>query len=535
MGETYPVVCKRHRFLSYNKLAKKTVTGYCVCRETIDDNGNLIQFTEYPSAKWHRPMIQFSTFRPEVEALQEAPCDWQERARCYSQKYGFEFYPAQLREVGKLLGKDAALVAAEVGSGKTLLAATFIGLRTRRKHTTVIVAPNGVHPQWQEELRRFTGRRAISVDDPGSLAPGINLINIEAFRGKREFNRPVDLLIADEGHFMASLSGQTDAFLEATEGIGMRLILTATPVPNRVEELFLLLGWLSHKYWNCDTLTHHQFPYSRSELEKFKTDYCLSDGAIGVASSERINKLLEPFLVSLTKSECLSSLPPLKLKFVPCSIPVSVKQSWDKCFKLGSPSNTETDFLTATPRVFGKTAKAWSEICGSLRNGHQVLVVSVRTEPLEELARLLARHSISTSKIYSEAAGDYATEAENFRSGTSRVMLMGMKCAQSYNFPNCARVIIIGSDFTYGMFHQALGRCHRLTSRENVHVHVLYYTGTNEAIKLQTVIAKAVQAATVLGERDYQMISEITNCERTVSDTECLTLMESLSPAPLGA
>ncbi len=114
-------------------------------------------------------------------------------------------------------------------------------------------------------------------------------------------------------------------------------------------------------------------------------------------------------------------------------------------------------------------------------------------------------------------------------------MLMGMKCAQSYNFPGCAHVIIIGSDFTYGMFHQALGRCHRLTSEKEVHVSVLYYAGVNEAIKLETVIAKAVQASTVLGERDYILQKSIPNDARVVDDSHALETLTKVKPAPTGA
>lgn len=539
LGKSYPVIEKRHRFLTHNAISKQVVTGYCLCRETLDDNDKLVQFTEQPSATWHKPMQLFSSFDPAVAALQDAPYGWTDKLLSYATKLGFQFYPAQLREAASLLSKDSALVTAEVGSGKTLLASVFIGLRTRRSHTIVIVAPKGVHPQWQEELSRFCKRRAISIDDVGSLAAGVNLINVESFRAGKKFNRPVDLIIADEGHFLASGSLQSEEFLKTTEGIPLRLLLTATPIPNRLEELFLQLGWLSYQNWNSAeaSMPSTIFPYRPRELEKFKTDYCLSDGAIGVASPERINKLLEPFLVTLTKSECRADQPPLKLRFVPCSIPVSAFQSWEKCFKPGTPSNTETDFLTMGVRAAGKVAKAWQETCHWLREGQQILIVSVRTEPLSQLAACLSSNSIPFSKIHStETTGiDYAQQAEDFRTGKSRVMLMGMKCAQSYNFPNCAHVIIIGSDFTYGMFHQALGRCHRLNSMEPVYVSVLYYPGTNEAIKLQTVIAKATQAATVLGERDYVLQKDIPNDARVISDSAPEELLKKVKPAPIGA
>lgn len=61
-GQDYQVRNFHHSFIHFTPLTKQTTLGKCDAIEVIDNQGSPLIFTEQPSAKWHIPMEQFSTY-----------------------------------------------------------------------------------------------------------------------------------------------------------------------------------------------------------------------------------------------------------------------------------------------------------------------------------------------------------------------------------------------------------------------------------------------------------------------------------------
>jgi SNF2 family DNA or RNA helicase len=186
----------------------------------------------------HDPLL-----RPSFDRLL-APDALQERLRPH---------PYQLRVVEQALAMTATgvILADEVGLGKTIEAGllyTELALRGLAK-SVLILAPKSLLPQWQEQLRELFGadftltdeKRFAGFESEPRLICSLQQF-VRSFDKLRE--RTFDLVIADEAHLLANLTSkrrQAVAALPARK----RLLLTATPVANKVTDLYSLVDLAS--------------------------------------------------------------------------------------------------------------------------------------------------------------------------------------------------------------------------------------------------------------------------------------------------
>ncbi|MBI4729129.1 MAG: DEAD/DEAH box helicase [Acidobacteria bacterium] len=173
----------------------------------------------------------------------------------------FEPFDYQLRAAERALRnmRGRAILADEVGLGKTIeaaLVASELLLRGLAAHILVL-APTGIVEQWREELdRKFALPSVVATVRTPALAPSLGVqpslgaqpIVIASLAAARRsplrdaiVGREWDLVIADEAHRLKnpnSASGRLARSLRAR----YLLLLTATPVENRLEDLYHLLN-----------------------------------------------------------------------------------------------------------------------------------------------------------------------------------------------------------------------------------------------------------------------------------------------------
>ncbi len=154
------------------------------------------------------------------------------------QKAGVEFL---------LHNKDAVLGYA-VGLGKTptAIAAANIALDEGKVKRFAVVAPSSVKFQWKSEIEKFSGRKAVVLDNstPKRLEQSFKdaenadfvIANYEMLRNP-EYAEKIKALagnavIADEAHKIKNDSQQTKAWKETFADAKYHWLLTATPFPN---------------------------------------------------------------------------------------------------------------------------------------------------------------------------------------------------------------------------------------------------------------------------------------------------------------
>ncbi len=163
----------------------------------------------------------------------------------------FEPFDHQLRAAGRALERmrGRGILADEVGLGKTIEAALVLSelhLRGFARRILVVI-PVGLVEQWREELdRKFAlpsvvaSGRGWEDDDAPIVLASLQAARRKPLRATLE-ERDWDLVIVDEAHRLKNPRSASARFARALTTRYL-LLLTATPVENRLDDLFQLVS-----------------------------------------------------------------------------------------------------------------------------------------------------------------------------------------------------------------------------------------------------------------------------------------------------
>ncbi len=202
----------------------------------------------------------------------------------------FEPHRHQLQVLKKALKNHLgrSMLADEVGLGKTIEAGLVREELVLRGlvQTTLVLVPASLREQWQEELQEKFGvrfdiydnstRSKLRLEKLKSVIISLDMATrscSEALLGRRW-----DLVIVDEAHHARNRTTKRWAFLEQLDK-SYFLLLTATPLQNKLEELFNLISILRpgllgtspkdfEKRYGVDGRSARRDQQLRSDLEK---------------------------------------------------------------------------------------------------------------------------------------------------------------------------------------------------------------------------------------------------------------------------
>ena len=435
------------------------------------------------------------------------------RAQDMQQRAGFRFYPAQLRYLLDVAQHDGALLAAEVGCGKTCLA---IGLtELHRPKRTLIIAPQGViaprrrkvddewcydASQWQREFARFAPWMQPRYVTRPPTDDGVFLTYMQdALLNDGGWLRDVppdwfDCIICDEVHLVMNPHTHMARALYRMQP-RLRYALTATPIPNRAQECWQLCGWLRPG-------TMPPMPTTREWLE-------FDDG-----TASQVHDPVEPFstllfgqcfrhvIAPIRKRDIRPDLPELHVHNVLIDAEPELMDQYRKLaaeFTLpeGDSGTIERAKLTALRNLCASSKAKAASLYHALSQVKHSVVVSARTQQTTMLVRLLAGRR--TARIDSltdpKQHGSYSAA---FQRGELDCLFMGIKCAYGHSFPDCNTLHVASLEWSYGAFEQACGRVYRINSQRPVHAYVYLLRGTVEERMFDTVCLKRSVANRIL-------------------------------------
>ncbi|BBZ07795.1 DNA helicase [Mycolicibacterium doricum] len=156
------------------------------------------------------------------------------------------------------------ILADEVGLGKTIEAGIVISQYwAERRRSVLIVAPSSLRQQWQQELyEKFLIPSAILdpkskdalLDQLGGRASQVLICSYEfALRHGTSLLKTWDLVVADEAHRLRNhWTGKTkvaEAMAHIVQSAHKTVLLTATPLQNKLEELYGLVSIFDPSYF----------------------------------------------------------------------------------------------------------------------------------------------------------------------------------------------------------------------------------------------------------------------------------------------
>lgn len=411
---------------------------------------------------------------------------------------GFKFYPGQAALITAVAAVPGALIAAETGCGKTLIGMALANLH--RPITCLMLVPQGVIKQWLDEFAKFWPGQEVrqltqdSIVD-GRVAPGIwmsyheeFLLNDGGFISKLA-PHAFDMVILDEGHLRQNPSTKMGDRLWKLEP-RYRYVLTATPIPNRIADIYPICRWirpdLTFKYND----QHEWIELADGGRKELEPTVPLSPSLFAME--------LKRIVVAVRKVDLRPDLPPLTIDIHRIGMNEDQARVYSFFENEWKPERGAGGTVTrlrithlraacATPNavsvragynggpvLFGRPSLRDIAVLGRIGQvvislGEQVVVGCARTEQNDYYARHLTEKGIPFARIDStKPAWMHAAQAQLFKSGHARVMLIGVKCAYGYSFPECNHGILASPEWGLGTILQYLGRFYRLNSQRPV-------------------------------------------------------------------
>jgi superfamily II DNA or RNA helicase len=188
-----------------------------------------------------------------------------------------------------------AVLADDMGLGKTLQ--TICVLRGR----ALVVCPKSVVHNWIDEMTRFRpSLRAATYHGPRrqlDQAADVTLTTYAVLRldAERLAEESWDVVVLDEGQAIKNLGSQTARAAFGLKGKS-RIVLSGTPVENRLEEL-----------WSA---MHFANPGLLGGVSDFQERYVNPIAAGSPEAASRLRAKIRPFVLRRTKREVLPELPP---------------------------------------------------------------------------------------------------------------------------------------------------------------------------------------------------------------------------------
>jgi superfamily II DNA or RNA helicase len=164
-------------------------------------------------------------------------------------------YPYQHDGVERFLARGRLLLADDMGLGKTAqaIAACHALWHTGRVHRGLIIVPAALKPQWLREWQLFTDAPAVVVEGtPGerraafeACRRGFLLGNYEQVIRDLDIVREwlPDIVVLDEAQRIKNWATRTALTVKRLDP-PYRLVLTGTPMENRLDELASIVEWV---------------------------------------------------------------------------------------------------------------------------------------------------------------------------------------------------------------------------------------------------------------------------------------------------
>ena len=487
-------------------------------------------------AVWSRP--GFDTFLS-MPSLRFSPFDYQLQA-----------VRSALRRM-----RGRAILADEVGLGKTIEAGLILAeLRLRGlADRTLVITPAGLVTQWQEELERkfgvptvpatlereTAGREAGDADRPvaiASLAAARRDPLKSALTGDQW-----DLIIVDEAHRVRAVRSASGKLIRELRSRHL-LLLTATPVENRLQDLYELVSLVS--------------PGLLGTAAQFRAAHGAGSAAPGrePRNVAALRKRTAEVMIRHRRSE-VSVLLPQRLAETLRVEPSGAERDWYSELtarvraegRAAAPSRRLT--LRSVAKLAGSSPAAaaptlakigWDDLAGRARvlaapakttvlldqlkrhaaSGEKVLVFTAFRQTLDHLAGHLAAAGIPAVTYHgSLPRADKERAIAAFRD-EAPVLLSTESAGEGRNLQFCHVMVNVDLPWNPMRIEQRLGRLHRVGQDRDVLLTNLVAGGTIEEQVLHVLEAKINLFELVVGELDMILgrVDDDFDFEATVFD-----------------
>ena len=448
-------------------------------------------------------------------------------------RLGFTPFDYQLATMQTVLRRmrGRAILADEVGLGKTIEAGLVLSeLRMRGlADRALVITPAGLVGQWREELERKFAL-ATTVTARGGWEAGedrpVVLASLAAARRdplrSAVIDEPWDLVIVDEAHRLRNPTSASGGLARAVRTRYL-LLLTATPVENRLQDLYELVNLVapgllgttaqfrrSHGNAEGGVDTLRNVATLRARTREIMVRHRRSEVSVMLPQRLAETVLITPCdaegslyadLTARIRAEATTAAPNQRLTLksltrLAGSSPAALAPTLDK---VGWSDLAARARAIERPR---KTVELLARLRTHVERGEKVLVFTAFRSTLEALAAEVSAEGIPAACYHgSLSRRDKDAAVASFRDDVP-VLLSTESAGEGRNLQFCHVMINMDLPWNPMQIEQRLGRLHRVGQEKDVLLANLVSRGTIEERILHVLESKINLFELVVGELD---------------------------------
>lgn len=459
----------------------------------------------------------------------------------------FDPFPYQVKAAQTALRRfrGRGMLCDEVGLGKTIEAGLVVKeyLMRQMAERILILTPPGLVQQWREELaQKFGLHDFVTNSDDAFRAAGDEawakfprvIASIAAARltGTRDIITSLnyDLVIIDEAHHLKNRSSVTWKFVNALQKRFI-LMLTATPVENRLEELYNLITILK--------------PGQLKTPQEFRRQFVVKGDPHSPKNRGLLRELMADVMIRHSRGQVNVKLPPrrahtvrLALSAAEQSLYQNVSDFVRQTLQAGRDSGARRLTLSILQREIGSSATAvahtlhkiahqpawkahkprllalaeqaaaitdWAKAEALLKilqtaGSERVLIFTHFQATLDALAERLTAADIPFIPYYGGLTIQQKDEAIRRFEEEGRVLLSTEAAGEGRNLQFCHIMVNFDLPWNPQRIEQRVGRIHRVGQTRQVEIFNLSAQGTIEDYLLNILDRKLNMFELVIGE-----------------------------------
>ena len=373
-----------------------------------------------------------------------------------------------------------ALIADDMGLGKTVESLAYAILEKRK---TLIVCPATVKINWEREIEKFTGLKAVMWDSKGKVGRvtgQFHVVNYDAVIKQIQNLRkiPFDLLICDESSFLKNrktlrAKAILGSFRERRKFPGIQtddvIFLTGTPVLNRPTEAFYLLSFLSKERFT-------NFFHFTQKYGGWKGD--------PPRHLDDLHDRTKDLIIRRRKTDVLKELPPKSRSHTYIELPTTelanyhkhLHDMFSKWQTAGRPSIAEMPSLQKYLAQH-KLPRAWEMIDELMEAGRTVLLFSNYLDPLKATMKHYGpKAALLTGEM---SLPERQVTIDKIQNGEALLGCISIKAGgMGINLTKADTVIFLDCDWVPATHMQAEDRTHRIGQVNPVQVFYMVVADT---------------------------------------------------------
>lgn len=422
-------------------------------------------------------------------------------------------YPFQRAGVEYIINNGNVMLSDQMGLGKTIQA--ICAVEYQQTFPAIIICPNSLKYNWQNEIRKWTGKEAVIVNskDTELAISDYYIINYDIVKKQYENLKSLNakVIIADESQYLKNNKAQrTKTVKELSKDIQQKIFLTGTAIVNRPQELISQLDILGRLnafggFWKFATR------YCNAHRTRFGLDMS------GAKNLDELNtKLRANCYVRREKEDVLKELPAKQRSTIEVDIDnmkeykraesdlisyLQDKVEQDREFQESIKELSEEEQKKAVNErkaqkqesaeaaehlvqinalkklaAQGKMKEAKQWIDNYIEDGSKLVVFAHHREMVDQLADEYNAPKI-TGDISAEKRQQYVDQFQN--NPNTPVIFLNIKAGGTgLTLTASSTVLFLENDWTPAAHDQAEDRCHRIGQGSSVNCYYMLGKGT---------------------------------------------------------